>query len=222
MNARESVAQCPSFSQGHTQAVSWQLTCMFVCNRINLVKHTAHCTLLLSTCWHSGIIIPDFCHWLIRKSLIFARIPAMAMEGPLTCKYIWYKLLKHGHQWKLIQRNWRTFIWRTSILWYEFVMNVKVATLSQLPSTNEAISRRRHSLWPRQAYGSGCSCPPSHTSLSHVTTGLRTIWHLEETTMKMLGGAGHHEHRALFLMLGVLWPIGQHGGCYDPSTVKRR
>jgi len=38
------------------------------------------------------------------------------------------------------------------ILWYEFVTNVEVATLSQLTSINEAISRRRHSLWPRQAY----------------------------------------------------------------------
>jgi len=56
------------------------------------------------------------------------------------------------------------------------------------------------SLWPCQAYGSGCSCLPSPTSLSHVTTGLRTVWHLEETTRssaKMLGGAGHHEHRVL-------------------------
>jgi len=55
------------------------------------------------------------------------------------------------------------------------------------------------SLWPRQAYGSGCSCPPSPTSLSHVTTGLKTVWHLEETTRssaKMLGGAGRHEPRA--------------------------
>jgi len=52
-------------------------------------------------------------------------------------------------------------------------------------------------LWPRQVYGSGCSCPPSPTSVSHVTAGLRTVWHLEETTrssVKMLGGAGHHEH----------------------------
>jgi len=32
------------------------------------------------------------------------------------------------------------------ILWYEFVTNVEVATLSQLPSISEAISRRRHSL----------------------------------------------------------------------------
>jgi len=34
-----------------------------------------------------------------------------------------------------------------------------------------------------------------------------------------VGGAGHHEHRAL---LGVLGRIGQHGGRYDPSTVKHR
>jgi len=33
------------------------------------------------------------------------------------------------------------------ILWYEFVTNVEVTTLSQLPSINEAISRRRHSLF---------------------------------------------------------------------------
>jgi len=34
-----------------------------------------------------------------------------------------------------------------SILWYEFVTNVEVASLSQVPSINEAISRRRHSLF---------------------------------------------------------------------------
>jgi len=33
------------------------------------------------------------------------------------------------------------------ILWYEFVTNEEVATLSQLPSINEAISQRRHSLF---------------------------------------------------------------------------
>jgi len=80
-------------------------------------------------------------------------------------------------------------------------------------------------LWPRQAYGSGCSCTPSLTTLSHDKTGLRTVWHLEvvsttRSSAKMLDGAGHHEHMALFLMLGVLRWIGQHGGCYDPSTVK--
>jgi len=36
---------------------------------------------------------------------------------------------------------------RLDILWYEFVTNVEVATLSQL--INEAISRRRHSLFGR-------------------------------------------------------------------------
>jgi len=33
------------------------------------------------------------------------------------------------------------------IFWYEFVMNVKVVTLSQLPSINEGISRWRHFLF---------------------------------------------------------------------------
>jgi len=33
------------------------------------------------------------------------------------------------------------------ILWYEFVMNEEVATLSQLPPINEAISQRRHPLF---------------------------------------------------------------------------
>jgi len=47
---------------------------------------------------------------------------------------------------------------------------------------------------------SGCSCPPSPTSLSHVTTWLRAVGRLEETmrsSAKMLGGAGHHEHGAV-------------------------
>jgi len=33
------------------------------------------------------------------------------------------------------------------ILWYESVTNVKVNTLSQLPSINDSISWRRHSLF---------------------------------------------------------------------------
>jgi len=114
-----------------------------------------------------------------------------------------------------------------AIFWYEFVTDLEVATLSQLPPINEAISRRRHSLWSRKAYGSGCSCPPipTPTSPSHVTTGLGTVWHLAETSRssaKMLSGASHHGHRTLLLMLGVLRRIGLHGGRYDPSTVKRR
>jgi len=59
------------------------------------------------------------------------------------------------------------------LVWICYERGREVATLSQLPSINEAISRRRHSLWLRQAYRSGCSCPPSPTSLSHDTTGIR-------------------------------------------------
>jgi len=33
------------------------------------------------------------------------------------------------------------------ILWYEFVTNAEVATLSHLPSNNESVRRRRHSLF---------------------------------------------------------------------------
>jgi len=33
------------------------------------------------------------------------------------------------------------------ILWYEFATNMQVAILSQLPSINEAINQRRHSLF---------------------------------------------------------------------------
>jgi len=111
------------------------------------------------------------------------------------------------------------------ILWYEFVTNVEVATFSQLPSINEAISWRRHSLWPRQACGSGCSCTPNPTSLGHVTTGLRTVWHLAETTntcAKMLGGADHHEHRALsFWCLECCGGSDRYTYIYTPCSKKR-
>jgi len=49
------------------------------------------------------------------------------------------------------------------LFWYEFVTNMEVATLSSYKS-EETLS-----LWLRQAYGSGCSCPPSPTSLSHTS-----------------------------------------------------
>jgi len=39
-------------------------------------------------------------------------------------------------------------------------------------------------LWPHQACGSGCSCPPSPTSTTR-------------SSAKMLDEAGHHKHRAL-------------------------
>jgi len=80
-------------------------------------------------------------------------------------------------------------------------------------------------LWPRQAYGSGCSCPPNSTSRS---------WHDKAQDSLAPGGDNQvlHENAewsrspraqgSLLLILGVLWRIGQHGWRYDPSTVKRR
>jgi len=68
------------------------------------------------------------------------------------------------------------------IFWYEFVANVEVATLSQLSSINEAKSRRRHSLLGHVRRMDQAA--PAHQALhlSHVTTELRTVWHLEETS----------------------------------------
>jgi len=62
------------------------------------------------------------------------------------------------------------------IFWYEFVTNVEVATLSQLPSINEAISRRRHSLFGHVRRMDQAA--PAHQALDfcHVTTGLTAIW----------------------------------------------
>jgi len=82
-----------------------------------------------------------------------------------------------------------------SIIRYEFVMNVKVATRSQLSSINEAISRRRHSLFGHVRLMDQAA--PAHQALH---PWLSTVWHLEKTTRpsaKMLGGADHHENRAL-------------------------
>jgi len=89
------------------------------------------------------------------------------------------------------------------IFWYEFVTNVKleVATLSQLPSINEAISRRRHSLFGHVRRMDQAA--PDHQALHLSVTsrqGSGQFGNLEETTRssaKMLAGAGHHEHRAL-------------------------
>jgi len=49
------------------------------------------------------------------------------------------------------------------ILWYESVTNVEVSTLSQLSSINEAISRRRHSLFGHVARMD--SVAPAHQAL---------------------------------------------------------
>jgi len=79
------------------------------------------------------------------------------------------------------------------ILWYEFVTNVEVATLSQLPSINEAISRRKHSFFGHVRRMDPAA--PAHQA--HTSQSRQGSEQLEETTrpsMKMLGGAGHHEH----------------------------
>jgi len=60
-------------------------------------------------------------------------------------------------------------------------------------------------------------CTPSSTPLRPDMTGLRTARHLEKTTVLFTKLQG-----SLLLKPGVLWQIGQHGGCYDPSMVKRR
>jgi len=59
------------------------------------------------------------------------------------------------------------------IFWYEFITNVEVATLSELSSINEAISRRRHSLFGHVR--SMDQAAPAHQALSHLATGLRTV-----------------------------------------------
>jgi len=54
------------------------------------------------------------------------------------------------------------------ILRYEFVTNVEVATLSQLPSINEAISRSRHSLF-------GCIRRMDQAALAHQALHLSVM-----------------------------------------------
>jgi len=84
------------------------------------------------------------------------------------------------------------------IFWYEFVTNVEVATLSQLPSINEAVNQRRPSLWPRQAYGSGCSCPPSPTSLtSRQGSGQFGTWRRPPSRQRKCSVEQVTQHRAL-------------------------
>jgi len=68
--------------------------------------------------------------------------------------YVLSSLLYNSETWTLLKAdiakleafhvtNLRRIL---GIFWYEFVTNVEVATLSQLPFVNEAISLRRHSL----------------------------------------------------------------------------
>jgi len=101
------------------------------------------------------------------------------------------------------------------IFWYEFVTNVEVATLSQLPSINEAISRKSHSLFGhvRRMY----QVAPAHQALHLCVTSRqgsgqfdtwrrqpsppRKCWVEQVTTSTGL---------SLLLMLGVLRRIGPH------------
>jgi len=53
------------------------------------------------------------------------------------------------------------------ILWYEFVTNVEVATLSHLPSLNEAMSRRRLSDHVRRIDEAAFAHQAIHFSVSH-------------------------------------------------------
>jgi len=82
------------------------------------------------------------------------------------------------------------------------------------------------SLWPRQAYGSGCSCPPSQpVSQSRLDRAHDSLTLGGENQVVRENAGWSRSPRAqgsLLLMLGVLRRIGQHGGRYDPSTVKRR
>jgi len=115
-------------------------------------------------------------------------------------------LLQHTQAWTKLSKTLNCIKWYQSK--YHGITPEKKNTVhafrSRHPLTAAVdkwsyMSEETLSLWPRQAYGSS-SCPPSATSLSHDTTGLRTVWHLEETTrssVKMLIGACHYERRAL-------------------------
>jgi len=115
------------------------------------------------------------------------------------------------------------------ILWYEFVTNVEVATLSQLPSINEAISLMRHFLFGHVRRMDQAA--PAHQALHFSVTSRQGSGQFG-TWRRQLGrprkcwveqrSRSPRAQGSLLLMLGVLRRIGQHGGRYDPSTVKRR
>jgi len=110
----------------------------------------------------------------------------------------------------------------------EFVTNVEVATLSQLPSINEAISRRIHS--PFGYVGRMDQAAPAHQFLSYISQsrhdraqGSLTPGRDNQVVRDNAGWSRSPRAQcSLLLMLGVLRRIGQHGGRYDRSTVKRR
>jgi len=110
------------------------------------------------------------------------------------------------------------------ILWYKFVTNVEVATLSQLPSINEAISQRRHSLFGHIRRMDEAA--PAHQALNRSATSRQGLgqfgtWKRQPgRPRKCWGSRSPRAQGSLLLMLGVLRRIGQHGE-RAPSTVKR-
>jgi len=112
------------------------------------------------------------------------------------------------------------------ILWYEFVTNEEVATLSQLPSINEAIRRRRHSLFGHVRRMDHAA--PAHQALhlsvtSRQGSGQFGTWRRQPgRPRKCWVEQIPRAQGSVLLMLGVLRRIGQHGGRYDPSMVKCR
>jgi len=96
------------------------------------------------------------------------------------------------------------------ILWYEFVMNEEFATLSQLPSISEAISRRRHSLFGHVRRMDQVA--PAYQALHLSVTTVRTAWHLVKITIRKrwVEQVTRSTGPSLLLTLGVLRQICQH------------
>jgi len=111
------------------------------------------------------------------------------------------------------------------ILWYELVTNVEVAILSQLLSINEAISRRRLSLATSDVWIKLHLPIKPHISESRHDRAQDSLAPGGDNQVVRKNAAWSRSPRAhgsLLLMLGILRRIGQHGGRYNPSTVKRR
>jgi len=115
------------------------------------------------------------------------------------------------------------------ILLYEFVTNEEVATLSQLPSMNETISRRRHSLFGHVRRMDQAA--PAHQAL-HLSVTSRQGSRQFGTWRRQPGRPRNCWVEQVTTSTGLApsdaWSvatnrrIGQREGRYDPSTVKRR
>jgi len=100
--------------------------------------------------------------------------------------------------------------------------------LSRLPFINEAISRRRHSLFGhvrRMDHDHMFLPTKPYISQSRHDKAQDSLTSGEDNQVVRENAGWSRSPRAqgsLLLMLGVLQRIGQHGGRYNPSTVKRR